>query len=860
MNNKSSLKTSRLGIGAAALLPGAAHARIGSKENMKKTFNKMLPLTTSLFFLCLGLFALTATPADAAQGAQSTLFTVLNSTFIENPAGDSKWAVNDISGSISTLQSSINSARSAHPGSILIITLKSGATYTVSSTGLTLGSDECLIASGATIRASSSSVTVPLITISSGAENVSIAGGTLDGNGANIQAIYAPSAARVNVDAVVARNCGQDCIVLYGHGNTTYDNEMTVTRCDVSGSAAHAGISIHSATQAAILDNNCHNNSAGIYLSCAWANVANNTCQNNTTGIDAAGGNDNVVANNTCNNNSIGIHVAGSKNMITGNSVSANTVAGISSAGSADYFLYNSFGSSGANAANFSNGGTSDGIIAFKNSLSASGQNYFYPPLIDNQHTTTTIVNGKGRTDLTIGSTSISSVQSQYNSARSSNPNNVIVLHLNGTFTLGSSPLTLQSDTCVLLNGTIQINSSTTASAAIVGGSSAARISISGGTIDGGNLTGHQGIGMTSGNSLICIDKVTIRNFGDNAAHHSGSDAIKFNGGSVASMVTRCTINKSGARGIWAGSTGNHKILYQDNYVTGTRAGIDCDFHTFGAVCMFNTLVDNTYGLWYEQGAQHNTGIGNVVTNSARDNLDAGNLDEAQTTQYNNFICNFAAGDGNGLINSAGNDGTTFTSHNFFFNNVIINAPITSSGAGTENYYSQNYHSGGSFTSSSAATYFNSPDVDGPDSMGSIFSGNYQLQNEASGLVLNNQGSLTNGSKITQWSSISSDNLRWTFIPTDSGYYRINSVKSGKDAVVQSASTSQGAGIIQWDFGSSGNDQWLPQQNSDGSYTFVNRHSGLVLEDPGSSTSTSTQMDQWGANGGANQKWQLIPQ
>jgi len=136
----------------------------------------------------------------------------------------------------------------------------------------------------------------------------------------------------------------------------------------------------------------------------------------------------------------------------------------------------------------------------------------------------------------------------------------------------------------------------------------------------------------------------------------------------------------------------------------------------------------------------------------------------------------------------------------------------------------------------------------------------YQLQNMASGLVLNNQGSLTNGSKITQWSSVSSDNLRWTFIPTSNGYYQINSVKSGKDAVVQSASTSQGAGIIQWSFGSAGNDQWRPVFNNDGSVTFYNLHSGLVLEDPGSSTSTSTQMDQWGANGGANQNWKLIKQ
>jgi len=101
---------------------------------------------------------------------------------------------------------------------------------------------------------------------------------------------------------------------------------------------------------------------------------------------------------------------------------------------------------------------------------------------------------------------------------------------------------------------------------------------------------------------------------------------------------------------------------------------------------------------------------------------------------------------------------------------------------------------------------------------------------------------------------------QWKFIPTSGGYYQINSVKSGLDAVVQSASTAAGAGIIQWSFGSGGNDQWRPVSNGDGSYTFYNRKSGLALEDPGSSTSTSTQMDQWTPNGGSNQKWALLPQ
>jgi len=137
----------------------------------------------------------------------------------------------------------------------------------------------------------------------------------------------------------------------------------------------------------------------------------------------------------------------------------------------------------------------------------------------------------------------------------------------------------------------------------------------------------------------------------------------------------------------------------------------------------------------------------------------------------------------------------------------------------------------------------------------------YKLQNVASGLVLNNQGSLTNGSKITQWTATTvSTNLDWVLIPTSNGYYQINSLKSGKDAVVQGASTGACTGIVQWDFGTSGDDQWKPVANGDGSYTFFNLNSGLVLADPGSSTSTSTQMDQETSNGGANQKWKLLAQ
>jgi hypothetical protein len=181
-------------------------------------------------------------------------------------------------------------------------------------------------------------------------------------------------------------------------------------------------------------------------------------------------------------------------------------------------------------------------------------------------------------------------------------------------------------------------------------------------------------------------------------------------------------------------------------------------------------------------------------------------------------------------------------------------------GGGLGDSFNIKYGLYGSFTAATSTTWSNVKFFTGGSATPPSFSGNYQLKNKASNLVLNNQGSLTNGSPITQWASGSSLNLKWTFIPTSDGYYQIQSVKSGLDANVKGASTANGAGIVQWPFGSGGNDQWQPIQNTDGSYTFYNLHSQKVLEDPGSSMSNTTQMDQWTANGGSNQKWQLIAQ
>ena len=68
----------------------------------------MVPVITAMF---------AATSSFAGQGANRLLYTVPNSTFIENPTGgESVVTISDVSGSISTVQTAISNARNANPG------------------------------------------------------------------------------------------------------------------------------------------------------------------------------------------------------------------------------------------------------------------------------------------------------------------------------------------------------------------------------------------------------------------------------------------------------------------------------------------------------------------------------------------------------------------------------------------------------------------------------------------------------------------------------------------------------------------------------------------------------------------------
>jgi chitinase len=131
---------------------------------------------------------------------------------------------------------------------------------------------------------------------------------------------------------------------------------------------------------------------------------------------------------------------------------------------------------------------------------------------------------------------------------------------------------------------------------------------------------------------------------------------------------------------------------------------------------------------------------------------------------------------------------------------------------------------------------------------GSFPSGYHQLVVQNSGLCVDVYGNSTsNDAVIDQWACKSSGqaNQEFQFIPVSGGYGELQNENSGKDIVVQSASTAKGADIIQYTQNGTSNGLWLPTQQSDGTWQFLNENSGLCLDQTGDVSTEGVQFDQW---------------
>jgi parallel beta-helix repeat protein len=675
------------------------------------------------------LFA-TLVTSLAQPGVTGTLYTVPNGTFYQQTTSETVTTINDTSGSISTLQTAINSARAANATRFLIINLKSNTEYLVTTTPLILGSKMCLYgSSNSSITASSSSTATSLIKIAGGSTYTSVNFLTLNGNRADLYGIEAPGVNRASIDQLVIRQTGKDGLFLQGLGSANFGNQITVTRCEVSEATTAAGIHLSSTTQATCLDNLCHNNAYGILLeSSAHAALVNNQAKFNTlSGIGVSNITWSKITHNLCQGNGTGLSIAGSTTLNQWNFFVSNEIRtsseGISLGGYANVLHDNLFGSDVISPLILRSDAGVNRIITTSTPLSATGQEYFYPPTALNLHSSP-IMNGKNRTDVTTSASTLSAIQTAYNAARTSNPSNVIVLHLTAPIVTGDTPLTLSSNTCIVIDGTIKLNPNTAAFTSI----GSTFLSISGGTIDGQNTTGRNGLTFTSCSRFL-IDQINWKNFGVKTTRVTGSDVLALLSCNTPSLVQNCTLDGGAARGIWAKSGSGH-ILSDNSCANMNMDGIDMDAYVSYSLVQFNSTLGNIRsGLFVEEAAKYNQLIGNS-TSSNPIGINVYSY-AAGPTSFNSFIANTCQANTRGLrtggalikntnsVTKVVTTSTNRTENNFFFNNVVSQTPKSSNSSDAaicaQAYGSENYFARHSLTSNvkdysdiTSAVFFNS--------------------------------------------------------------------------------------------------------------------------------------------------------
>jgi len=631
--------------------------------------------TFSTLLIVAGLLAVTCA-AQQVNGPHSPgLYVPPASSYIIDPA-ETPIVLQFGSAHISDIQAQLDAARAADASSPIVLTLT--GRYRVTDMPLMLPSKTSLVLYG-TIEAAPNATASSLIAIN-GQSKVAIAGGILDGNGQNIAGIDAETSTKINIDAVTIRNTGRDGIVLIGNGNTVFDSGSAITRCDIAGSGGN-GITIQSITQALVLDNFIHGNKGtGIQLGSAHTSVTNNDIRHNNIGILANANNNLISDNDVSGNEQAGVQLAStsSATAIMRNVIGQNEADGIDFDGSDNLVFDNTLD----NHVDLTDRSSSNWVVAHGMPLNASASQYFYPPTIDNQHSDP-ILNGVGRTDITVNSEDITAVQAAYDAARATNPGTFIVLHMNGDFALdGTAPLTLGSNTAVLLNGTIHVTGKV--SEVITDANPSSFVSISGGTIDMNGRGKITGIYFPS-TTMAYIDHVTVINGGIPTKRTSGG-MIQLQRGGGYNILYRNTVNESGGRCLWTQYANAHYVVMENQLSNCNMDAVDFDSSTSNSYAIGNASFDNyRYGVFIEQSDSYNKIYGNYTTTR-----DIANPPGHGIGVYNNATSSGTRGVTNGNMAfsnvndvvdnglrigsiSTATGGVAESAHTFFFNNVATN-------------------------------------------------------------------------------------------------------------------------------------------------------------------------------------------
>ena len=706
---------------------------------------------TPLLLSWLGLWLLTCScmsNATAQTGPAGTLFTVPTTTFYKQVTGESVVTLNDTTETIVGVQTQLNTLRTQNPAKVIVVNLKANGRYIVTTTPLVLGTNMCLNGNGATLVAASPGITASsLLKISDGSSYISISYLRIEGNSANAYGIEANGVARVNIDKVRTRATGLDGIRLQGLGPDVFDNECTITRCDTGGAANAAGVRILNTTQAVCMDNKSHDNLEGIVMSnSSRATIANNRLTNNSlNGLSIPDTSWSSIVNNQftdhptaiATNTSVSATTGSQRNIIASNNFTASTT-GIQLLGIGNLLYDNTFDANVTTPLAAPGASNSHVVITTQKPLNAGSQGYFYPPTAGNFHSST-IVTGKARVDLSTAATKTSEIQALYNAARLASPDAVIVLRLTAPVITGDATLVPLTNTCIVIDGTINLDPGI---AAISTGdvlTTTYNISVSGGTIDGKNTTGRNGFAFLNC-ARVLVDRVNLRKFGSKTTRVNDSDIIAFSKGGNPCIVGYCNLDGGAARGIWA-KDASARFIFSNNTVSNVNMdGIDFDAFSKAGLAKFNVLTGNIRtGIFVEESAQNTQLIANTCVN----NDIAFNIYSyaAGPTAYNTLVANKAYDNQRGIRMGAraGYD----TEHNFAFNNAILttspNGAIDSQNVGKENYFSKNHLASNTIpiAATNSAVFFNSPS--GATNTAPILSviPTQNLSEDSTGLALN---------------------------------------------------------------------------------------------------------------------------
>ncbi|CAA9210724.1 MAG: CE3 / CBM13 / GH5_35 [uncultured Cytophagales bacterium] len=135
-----------------------------------------------------------------------------------------------------------------------------------------------------------------------------------------------------------------------------------------------------------------------------------------------------------------------------------------------------------------------------------------------------------------------------------------------------------------------------------------------------------------------------------------------------------------------------------------------------------------------------------------------------------------------------------------------------------------------------------------------IFTGYYNVLAKHSNKALDvYKASLSNGTKVQQWTNYSATNQQWSIQSLENGYYKLIARHSGKALTVSATSWA----VQQNDYQGRDAQKWKIESVGGGYYKLSNKASGRVLDVAGTDTHDGASILVWTYSGNANQLWRL---